>query len=118
MDIMYYIGLDVHKKTISCCVKDARGQVHQEYDKGRIAASFHGTLETHNCYWKTLQNLGTCSPGMLLVKNRHFTNTGLMVRGCKAMRASVALAFGNPIALPSLLQCRKQPRRVYDGAVF
>ena len=30
MDIMYYIGLDVHKKTISYCVKDASGQVHQE----------------------------------------------------------------------------------------
>jgi len=27
---MYYIGLDVHKKTISYCVKDASGQVHQE----------------------------------------------------------------------------------------
>ena len=27
---MYYIGLDVHKKTISYCVKDASGQVHQK----------------------------------------------------------------------------------------
>ena len=26
---MYYIGLDVHKKTISYCVKDAAGQVHR-----------------------------------------------------------------------------------------
>jgi transposase len=30
MDIMYYIGLDVHKKTIRYCVKDASGQVRQE----------------------------------------------------------------------------------------
>ena len=36
MDIMYYIGLDVHKKTISYCVKDASGQVHQE---GKIGAT-------------------------------------------------------------------------------
>ena len=35
-DIMYYIGLDVHKKTISYCVKDASGQVHQE---GKIGAT-------------------------------------------------------------------------------
>src|ERR1700733_14923186 len=35
-NIMYYIGLDVHKKTISYCVKDASGQVHQE---GKIGAS-------------------------------------------------------------------------------
>jgi transposase len=27
---MYYIGLDVHKKTISYCVKDVSGQVHTE----------------------------------------------------------------------------------------
>ena len=32
---MYYIGLDVHKKTISYCVKDGSGQVHRE---GKIAA--------------------------------------------------------------------------------
>ncbi len=33
---MYYIGLDVHKKTISYCVKDASGQVHRE---GMIGAT-------------------------------------------------------------------------------
>jgi transposase len=27
---MYYIGLDIHKKTISYCVKDVSGQVHQQ----------------------------------------------------------------------------------------
>src|SRR5215472_630895 len=33
---MYYIGLDVHKKTISYCVKDASGQVQRE---GAIGAT-------------------------------------------------------------------------------
>jgi transposase len=33
---MYYIGLDVHKKTISYCVKDASGRVHQE---GQVGAT-------------------------------------------------------------------------------
>src|SRR6201986_3614944 len=33
---MYYIGLDIHKKTISFCVKDAAGCVHQE---GKIGSS-------------------------------------------------------------------------------
>ena len=33
---MYYIGLDVHKKTISYCVKDASGQVHRE---GQVGAT-------------------------------------------------------------------------------
>jgi transposase len=27
---MYFIGLDVHKRTISYCVKDAAGRVFQE----------------------------------------------------------------------------------------
>jgi len=33
---MYYIGLDVHKKTISYCVKDAAGRVCQE---GKIGST-------------------------------------------------------------------------------
>jgi transposase len=33
---MYYVGLDVHKKTISYCVKDAAGCVHQE---GKIGST-------------------------------------------------------------------------------
>jgi transposase len=35
-ETMYYIGLDVHKKTISYCVKDAAGCVHRE---GKIGAT-------------------------------------------------------------------------------
>ena len=33
---MYYIGLDIHKKSISYCVKDAIGQIHQQ---GKVAAT-------------------------------------------------------------------------------
>src|ERR1700749_247730 len=33
---MYFIGLDVHKKSISYCVKDAAGRVYQE---GKIGSS-------------------------------------------------------------------------------
>jgi hypothetical protein len=33
---MYFIGLDVHKKTISFCVKDAAGRVHGE---GKIGST-------------------------------------------------------------------------------
>jgi len=35
-ETMYFIGLDVHKKTISYCVKDAAGRVYQE---GKIGSS-------------------------------------------------------------------------------
>ena len=30
MQTMYYIGLDVHKRTISYCVKDGSGRIHAE----------------------------------------------------------------------------------------
>jgi hypothetical protein len=33
---MYYIGLDVHKKTISYCVKDLNGGIQQE---GKVGSS-------------------------------------------------------------------------------
>jgi len=33
---MYYIGLDLHKKTISYCMKDASGKVHQQ---GKVGAT-------------------------------------------------------------------------------
>jgi transposase len=36
MQPMYYIGLDVHKRTISYCVKDGSGVIHAE---GRLRAT-------------------------------------------------------------------------------
>src|SRR4051812_18206480 len=44
---MYYIGLDVHKKTISYCIKDASGHVQGE---GKIEAS----RRELDCWMKTL----------------------------------------------------------------
>ena len=32
-ETMYFIGLDIHKKTISYCVKDAAGHVYQDGNK-------------------------------------------------------------------------------------
>jgi hypothetical protein len=43
---MYYIGLDVHKKTISYCVKDASGQIHQEGKIGATRRELDGWIET------------------------------------------------------------------------
>jgi hypothetical protein len=37
---MYYIGLDVHKKTISYCVKDAGGQIHRQAPSAPRATIF------------------------------------------------------------------------------
>ena len=46
MDSMYYIGLDVHKKTISYCVKDAAGQVHREGKIGSTRRELDAWIQT------------------------------------------------------------------------
>jgi transposase len=43
---MYYIGLDVHKKTISYCVKDAAGRVHQEGKIGSTRRELDSWIKT------------------------------------------------------------------------
>jgi transposase len=43
---MYYIGLDVHKKTISYCVKDAAGCVHSEGKIGSTRCELDGWVRT------------------------------------------------------------------------
>src|ERR1700681_4848869 len=43
---MYYVGLDVHKKTISYCIKDASGQVHREGTIGATRNELDGWVRT------------------------------------------------------------------------
>ena len=54
-ETMYYIGLDVHKKTISYCVKDAAGRVHME---GKVGA----TRRELDAWIKTLPQPRTIAP--------------------------------------------------------
>ena len=46
-ETMYYVGLDIHKKTISYCVKESSGHIHLE---GAIGA----TRRELDCWMKTL----------------------------------------------------------------
>ena len=43
---MYYIGLDVHKETISFCVKDAAGHVHREGKIGSTRCELDAWIRT------------------------------------------------------------------------
>ena len=58
---MYFIGLDVHKKSISFCVKDAAGHVHQE---GKVGA----TRRDLDCWVRTLPQ-----PRMMAMEATIFT---------------------------------------------
>ena len=46
MESMYYIGLDVHKKTISYCVKDGSGPVLQEGKIGATRGELDSSMKT------------------------------------------------------------------------
>src|SRR5258706_16447956 len=48
MTTMNYIGLDVHKKTISYCVKDASGRIQQEGKIGSTRRIVSGLAENTN----------------------------------------------------------------------
>jgi transposase len=43
---MYYIGLDIHKKTISYCVKDMSGRIHQEGKMGATRRELNDWMKT------------------------------------------------------------------------
>jgi transposase len=43
---MYYIGLDIHKRTISYCVKDAAGQVYQQGKIGTMRCELDAWIKT------------------------------------------------------------------------
>jgi Transposase len=45
-ETMYFIGLDVHKKTISYCVKDAAGRVYQEGKIGSTRRELDSWIQT------------------------------------------------------------------------
>jgi transposase len=45
-ETMYYIGLDVHKRTISYCVKDAAGRVHMEGKIGSTRRELDSWIKT------------------------------------------------------------------------
>jgi transposase len=46
MQSMYYIGLDVHKKTISYCIKNVSGQVHREGTIGSTRNELDSWMKT------------------------------------------------------------------------
>ena len=48
---MYYIGLDVHKKTISYCVKDANGRIHDEGKLGATRNDLDSWMKTLSRPW-------------------------------------------------------------------
>src|SRR6266550_9251091 len=106
METMYYIGLDVHKKTINYCVKDGSGRIYAE---GSIPA----TRLTLDLWMKTLPRPWTAAmeatiftawiydhlkPHAAAVKVAH----PLMLRGLRWLRKRTTASMPKNCRLPAL----------------
>jgi transposase len=98
---MYYIGLDVHKKTISYCVRDASGRIHQQ---GTVAAS-----RTELDSWmKTL-------PGPWTVAMEATIFTGWIYDHLLPHAAQVKVA--HPLMLRAIAAAKKKNDRIDAGKI-
>ena len=93
MQNMYYIGLDVHKRTISYCVKDGSGAIHSE---GTIPA----TRLDLDRWMKTLPQLWTAAMEATVF-------TGWIYDHLQPDAAALKVAH----PLMPVSHCRKPPRK-------
>src|SRR5438132_11563983 len=105
---MYYIGLDVHKKTISYCVKDASGQVHQEGKVGATRWELDDWIKTLHQPW-TVAMEATIFTGWIY---DHLLPHAQQVKVAHPLmlRAIAAAKKGNATSYPSQIP-RAQPLR-------
>jgi transposase len=93
---MYYIGLDVHKKSISFCIKDAGGQIHQQ---GKVVA----TRRELDVWMKTLPQPWTAALEATIF-------TGWIYDHLKAHATAVKVA--HPLMLRAIAASKKKNNRV------
>ena len=98
---MYYIGLDVHKKTISYCVKDAAGRVCQE---GKIGS----TRRELDAWVKTLPQ-----PRMIAMEATIFT--GWIYDHLLPHAEKVKVA--HPLMLRAIAAAKKKNDRIDAGKI-
>jgi transposase len=96
MEPMYYIGLDVHKRIVSYCVKDSSGAVHAE---GAIPA----TRFDLDCWMKTLRQPWTAAMEATMF-------TGWIYDHLKPHAA--ALKVAHPLMLRAIAAAKKKNDRI------
>ena len=110
MQSMYYIGLDVHKKTISYCVKDGSGRIHAE-----------GTIPATRCdldsWMKTLPKPWTAAmeAHASQLRARNYVELQLAWARVQGLRAGVEHAQplypNDPLIFDSLAPLTRSARR-------
>ena len=98
---MYYIGLDVHKKTISYCVKDVSGHVHRE-------GTVNATRTDLDCWMKTLPQPWTAAMEATIF-------TGWIYDHLLPHSAQVKVA--HPLMLRAIAAAKKKNDRIDAGKI-
>jgi transposase len=98
---LYYIGLDVHKKTISYCIKDRSGQVQRE-------ATIPATRTELDCWMKTL-----LKPWTVAMEARIFT--GWVYDHLFPHAAQVKVA--HPVMPGAIAAAKKKNDRIDAGKI-
>jgi transposase len=93
---MYYIGLDIHKKSISFCIKDANGQIRRQ---GKVAA----TRRDLDAWMKALPQPWTAAMEATIF-------TGWIYDHLKPHAAAVKVA--HPLMLRAIAASKKKNDRV------
>jgi len=101
MEPMYYIGLDVHKRKISYCVKDRSGQLHAE-------GSLPATCFDLDCWMKTLPQ-----PWSAAMEATMFS--GWIYDHLKPHAA--ALKVAHPLMLRAIAAAKKKNDRIDAGKI-
>src|SRR5207253_10217668 len=99
---MYYIGLDVHKKTISYCIKDVSGQVHREGQIGATRRELEGWMKTLPQPWTV---------AMEATIFRAWTSADLCPQ-----RQELRVAYA--LSLPALAAARSRTDRIDAGNIL
>src|SRR5579864_87142 len=92
MTTMNYIGLDVHKKTISYCVKDVSGRIQQQ---GKVGS----TRRELDCWMKSLPQ-----PWMVAMEATIFSGLDLRLPAAHAAQIKVA----HPLMLRAIAAAKKK----------
>jgi transposase len=101
MQSMYYVGLDVHKKTISYCVKDVSGNIQGE-------GSLHATRSDLDGWMKTLPQPWTAAMEATVF-------TGWIYDHLKPHAA--ALKVAHPLMLRAIAAGKKKNDRIDAGKI-
>src|SRR5438445_171303 len=101
MENMYYIGLDVHKKTISYCVKDGSGRIYAE-------AEIPATRLDLDCWMKTLPQPWTAAMEATIF-------TGWIYDHLRPHAAQLRVA--HPLMLRAIAAAKKKNDRIDAGKI-